>query len=140
MPRTSRLGLQVLGAALAISVVTQLGTAQTLDSHARVQHGAQTKSDLGDQVETLAMRLAVNPKGGVTVKRVNAGSDASYRGLTPGDVILRAGVEPIDTPADLIAAVDDAQHAGREAILLLIEHGGSRRFVTLRLALPTGVA
>jgi serine protease Do len=94
----------------------------------------QRDADPGDHSKLLGMRLAANPHGGVTIKGVTSGSDAGDKGLRPGDVILRAGFERTDSPADFMAAVDDARHAGRKFISVLVDHGGRKQFVALGLS------
>ncbi len=92
----------------------------------------------GDEGKVLGMRLAANPKGGVTIEGVAADSAAGDKGLQRGDVIVRAGERKTDTPADLSAAVDAARHAGRKSVLLLVEHGGRRLFVPLEVSEQDG--
>jgi serine protease Do len=90
-------------------------------------------ADAADPSKPLGLRLAVNPNGGLTIKGVASASDAGAKGLRPGDVILRAGFQQTDSPADFAAAVDDARHAGRKFISVLVDHDGRRQFVPLDL-------
>jgi serine protease Do len=91
-----------------------------------------------DQGEVLGMKLAAKPEGGLTIQGLASGSDAADKGLQQGDVIMRAGVQKTDTPADLSAAVDAARRAGRKSVLLLVEHGGTRLFVPLEVPKENG--
>ncbi|WP_249138320.1 Do family serine endopeptidase [Phenylobacterium montanum] len=94
----------------------------------------QRTADAAPPSEPLGLRLAANPNGGVTIKGVATGSDASGKGLRPGDVILRAGLQRTDSPADFEAAVENARHSGRQFLSVLVDHGGRRRFMALDLA------
>ncbi|MEI9963937.1 MAG: trypsin-like peptidase domain-containing protein [Caulobacteraceae bacterium] len=47
----------------------------------------------------LGMHLAPNAEGGVTIEGLSAGSDASQKGLSRGDVIMRAGDHKAAGPA-----------------------------------------
>ncbi|MDR3511547.1 MAG: Do family serine endopeptidase [Caulobacteraceae bacterium] len=91
-----------------------------------------------DEGKILGMRLAANPEGGVTIEGVSSDSDASDKGLQRGDVIVRAGDQKTDSPADLSAAVAAARHDGRKAVLLLVKHGGRRLFVPLEVTEADG--
>ena len=84
------------------------------------------------------MALAPNPEGGVTIDGVAPNSEASEKGLHRGDVIVRAGPHRVHSPTDVAAAVDEARHAGREAVLLLVQHQGLRLFVPLELPHQNG--
>jgi serine protease Do len=63
---------------------------------------------------------------GLVVLSVQPNSDLSRKGVRPGDVITRADNRAIATPADLAAAVDAAQRAGRPVLLRLEGRGGAR--------------
>jgi serine protease Do len=101
-------------------------------------HEGQNGGGEGDDSKLLGMRLAANPQGGVTIEGVSSDSDADGKGLQRGDVIMRAGGQKTDTPADLTSAVDAARHAGRKSVLLLVEHDGRRLFVPLELSEANG--
>jgi serine protease Do len=84
-----------------------------------------------DEGRVLGMRLAANPQGGVTIEGVSSDSEASDKGLQRGDVIVRAGAQAANSPADISAAVAAARHDGRKSVLLLVKHDGRRLFVPL---------
>jgi serine protease Do len=68
---------------------------------------------------------------GVVVTEVAAGSPAEEKGIRAGDVIVEVGQEPVSTPADVEARVAEAQEAGRNSVLFLVQSGGDLRFVPL---------
>jgi serine protease Do len=71
---------------------------------------------------------------GALVLAVDGSSDAGDKGMKPGDIIVRAGDSDITTPADVLAAVDHAKHAGRTSILLGIHRDGVTRFAPIKIA------
>ena len=71
--------------------------------------------------------------GGIVVTRVSADSDAGHIGIRPGFVIQRAGDHLVSAPADLVAAVAEARHAGRPSVLLLVQVDGQPAFVPVKL-------
>jgi serine protease Do len=70
---------------------------------------------------------------GVVVESVQASSDAGQKGLKRGDVIVRAGDRDAVSPADVLAAVDQAKRAGRTSVLLQIHRGGRNLFVPIKI-------
>ena len=48
-----------------------------------------------------------------------------------GDIIVSVNSSPVASLADVQAAVDAANKAGRKAVLLQVERNGSNRFVAL---------
>jgi serine protease Do len=84
----------------------------------------------------LGLRLEPNPGGGAVIRQVGQGSDAAAKGLSPGDVIVRAGDRPVSSGADVAAAAAAARQAGRKSLLLLISHQGRQLFVALDLGAP----
>ena len=70
---------------------------------------------------------------GVVITHVAQDSDAAQKGLRAGVVIVRAGEHAAITPADVVAAVADARHAGRPSVLLLVSEGGRTGFVPILL-------
>jgi serine protease Do len=77
-------------------------------------------------------RLAQNDRG-VVVTDVGAETPAAERGVQPGDVILRAGVDPATTPAEVHARIAAARARKDRYFLLLLKGPGGQRFVTLPL-------
>ncbi|HKS88362.1 MAG TPA: DegQ family serine endoprotease [Stellaceae bacterium] len=78
-------------------------------------------------------KFALGDDKGVVVLDVAKDSPAAEKGLQPGDVIMEASQEEIKSPKQVAGKVDDAKHAGRKSILLLVERKGDLRFVALRL-------
>jgi serine protease Do len=68
---------------------------------------------------------------GVVITGLDQGSEAEGKGLVPGDVIVEVGQQPVQSPADVAARLEDARGAGRSSILLLVRRDGDGRFVAL---------
>ncbi len=71
---------------------------------------------------------------GVLVMDVDKGSPAARAGIQPGNLISMVGQEPVATPEELVQMVRKASSARRPSVLLLVESGGERRFVPVKLA------
>jgi serine protease Do len=71
---------------------------------------------------------------GVVVAEVEPNSGAAEEALQPGDLVLEAGQDPVNTPQELLGKVKEAQAAGKKNILLMVERQGDLRFVAIRLA------
>ncbi|VBB69805.1 HtrA protease/chaperone protein [invertebrate metagenome] len=71
---------------------------------------------------------------GVVVTSVEVGSDASEKGLYPGDVIVEINQKEVTTLADVKWQIDMAVKSSRKTVLLLISNRGRLRFVPLKLA------
>lgn len=70
---------------------------------------------------------------GVVVLDVNATSAAAEKGLRPGDVIMDAGQQPVQTPAELVKIIDKAKAAGQRNLLLRVENPQLIHYVVLPL-------
>jgi len=68
---------------------------------------------------------------GVLVTAVAAGGPAAEKGVTAGDVVVEVGQEPVSSPAEVEARVEEAVAAGRKSVLFLIQSGGDLRFVPI---------
>jgi serine protease Do len=79
------------------------------------------------------MQLETNPSGGVVIDGARPDSDAGDKGLAGGDVILRAGQERVQTPADVAAAAEAAKRAGRKDLLVLVARNGQQLYVPLAI-------
>jgi serine protease Do len=55
---------------------------------------------------------------GLAIAGVDPSSDAAAKGLRRRDIVLTANYKPVNSVADLEAAIREAEAAGREAILL----------------------
>jgi len=69
---------------------------------------------------------------GVLIEGVVEDSEAGQTGLRAGDVIARAGDRAASTPADVIAAVDEAKKASRKEVFLLVTHDGRNVGITVK--------
>jgi serine protease Do len=90
-------------------------------------------STSGPGERMLGMRLEPSPSGGLEVEGVNANSDASAKGVRPGDVIRKAGDRNLSSVADLSNALAAAKKAGRKDVLVLIARNGRQLFVPLHV-------
>ena len=70
---------------------------------------------------------------GVVIESVTATSDAGKKGIRRGDVVVRAGDRVAASPADVIAAVDQAKREKRPSVLLQVYHGGRNAFVAIKI-------
>jgi serine protease Do len=84
---------------------------------------SRTQFQLGDEVNK-----------GVVVAEVTPNSAAAEEQLQPGDVVLEAAQDPVNTPQELLAKVKQAQSEGKKNVLLMVDRQGDLRFVALRLA------
>jgi serine protease Do len=92
----------------------------------------------GEGPALLGMRLAPDPQGGLVVQGVAPQSDAAEKGVQPGDVILRAGVRSVASPADLSQAVAAARAAGRKSVPLLVARAGQHFYVPVQVTPGAG--
>jgi len=93
---------------------------------------------LGLTVATVTPELAQKfdlseEDAGVVITDVDADSNAAEKGLRPGHVILEINQTPINDPAGMRAAVDEALDSGRSAVLLLVQRDDSTSFLALKL-------
>ena len=72
-------------------------------------------------------------RGGVVIVGVAPDSDAEEKGLEPGDLILEADHNPVQSAKELEERVAAVRDAGRNSVLLLLNRGGDDRFVALLL-------
>jgi serine protease Do len=92
---------------------------QTLKVRLRAVHPPQ---GLGMQVLERSVGLAVEPvRGGLAIRRVANGSVAEQKGLRPGDVILGANGQPIDSVEALGREV--LRGLDRGGLLLAVQRG-----------------
>lgn len=88
---------------------------------------------LTDEMRT-RFRIPEDVKG-LLITHVKGGSSADEKGLRPGVVITAYGVAntPVESAADLHAAIKDAKAKDRKAILVDVWLGGASRKVGLRI-------
>ncbi len=71
---------------------------------------------------------------GVYVARVEPGSPASRAGIASGSLISMVGANPVDSPAQLLAAVRAAAEEARTSVILRVERDGQALFVAVPFA------
>ena len=71
---------------------------------------------------------------GALVTAVRPGSEAARQGITPGDVIVKAGRETVADPDDVGEAIAAARDRGDSRVTMLIRRGDSQRFAALRVS------
>jgi serine protease Do len=71
---------------------------------------------------------------GVIVTEVDADSAAAAKNIKPGDVIVEAAQDQVDTPEDVARSIQKVKKSGRKAVLFRIEDAkGDLRFVAVPL-------
>ncbi len=101
-----------------------------------VRPGSAKSERLGATLATLTgdikarLNLPTDSRG-VVVTALDPQGRAAEEGLRVGDVIERVGSTEVNTPADVLQALDKAT---THAVLLLINRGGNDIFVGLKLA------
>lgn len=84
--------------------------------------------------EAARRRLNLDPGfGGVLVTSIDQSSDAALKGLRKDDVVVQANGVPVNTAAELSAAVTAAKKAERQSILLGVHRGGRTSFLPLKI-------
>lgn len=111
-----------------------LGTRPPREELAGKPSDATEKLGLSVQTLTddLARRLGYEGQTGVIVTRVESGSEAARKGISPGMLIMEVNREPIKDAKEFYEAVDKSTKKG--TVLLLIGDGRSTFLVPLRLA------
>ena len=116
-----------------------------IPSYARNKEDGSAVPERGSGVEELGVSVSrITPEfrdayeiptgvEGVVVRSVTPGSEAARKRIAEGDVIAELNQKKIETPEDLKAAIEKAQEAGRNSVLLLINRAGESRFVALKL-------
>ena len=99
----------------------------------------------GDALEALGVRLSAlddttrhnfgigEDVTGVVVTDLERRGVAAGRGIRPGDVIVSVGNEAVSAPAEVAAGIRLAEENKRQAVLLLMNRNGQKRYVALPL-------
>ncbi|ODT08261.1 MAG: serine protease [Mesorhizobium sp. SCN 65-20] len=101
---------------------------------ANKQASADEKSDAREPSSLADLGLTVTNSEdgkGLVVTDVDPSSDAADRGIQAGDVITAVNAMEVNAPADVTKALDQAEKAGRKAVLFQISRENSNRFVAL---------
>ena len=85
-------------------------------------------------VETRRQYTVPEEMHGVVVTGVDVSSDASEKGLYPGDIIVEINQNEIATIADVRWHVETAIKSHRKTVLLLIANRGRLRFVPIKIS------
>jgi serine protease Do len=95
--------------------------------------GGEQPSDLGI---TVAPAGDVNGAGdrGLAILQVDPRGKAAEAGLTAGDVIVKAGAQPVGTVDDLNDAMHTASTKGKSSVLMLVRRGDAQRYVAVPVA------
>jgi serine protease Do len=87
----------------------------------------------------LRQELHVNKSvDGVVVTRVDSGSAAEDVGLTQGDVVVAINQQPVRTPQEAAARLNEAAHAPKKTVLLLLNRHGVTEYVGMSLGANQG--
>ncbi|MCB1461134.1 MAG: PDZ domain-containing protein, partial [Nitratireductor sp.] len=71
---------------------------------------------------------------GVLVVEVEAGTIAADKGIEAGNVLVEVAQEPVSTPEEVLARVEELKKEGRKSVLLMVSSKtGDIRFVVLRI-------
>lgn len=68
---------------------------------------------------------------GVLVTGVRGDSPAANAGINPGDIIEKVGNTMVKTPEQVAGDVRTAKAEKRNSVLMMVNHGGQKRFVAL---------
>ena len=70
---------------------------------------------------------------GVVVTDVTIESPAAEKGIRPGDIIVEVADEEVTSPDQVVSKITQLRQAKRKIVLFLLERGGDRRYVPVRL-------
>lgn len=90
-------------------------------------------ASLGLSLAAPGSSAAKNIRDGVLISEVKAGSDAAAKGLRVGDVVLEVNFNQVSSAADMQKFVDDADKAGRKAVMLRVKSGEATRYVGVQI-------
>ena len=93
----------------------------------------------GRNLQTSRLGIAVAPASramgigeqGLAVLRIDPNGKAAEAGLAQGDVILRLGAREMQSPQDLVGAIDEAVRQNKQHVLALVRRNDSEVFVAL---------
>lgn len=95
----------------------------------------ETKPSTQKTLEDLGLTLSPAEDGkGVSIAEVDPDSDASDKGLKPGETITSVNNQEVKSVDDISNAVEKARNQGRSKALFQVESGDGTRFVALDIA------
>jgi serine protease Do len=75
---------------------------------------------------------------GVVVTRVDSGGAAEDVGLAQGDVVVAINQQPVRTPQEAAARINEAAHSPKKTVLLLLNRHGVTEYVGMSLGANQG--
>jgi len=119
------------------NIAVTLGRLQEPEQAASVQPGTlDDKTSLDELGLVLTTKAEAGMDGvGVVIAEIDPNSPAAEKRLNSGDVILEVAGMEVNSPADVLEALDKAEKDGRKAVLLRIENSDTTRFVALPMNL-----
>ena len=138
----SRIPLEIIRSGKHATVYVTVAERPTEEALAKLSGGTTgTQGTTGSSPETSqrALGLSLSPltpelgRGanlpasahGVIVTAVDPNSNAGEQGLQRGDLIVSVNNQRVNTPGQVIAAVDAARKSGRSSVLLLVQRGST---------------
>jgi serine protease Do len=105
---------------------------QSAQATAAGMHFAPLTNDLRRELHV------ANGVEGVVVTRVDSGSAAEDVGLTQGDVVVAINQQPVHTPEEAAAKLNQAAHSSKKTALLLLDRHGVTQYVGMSLGANQG--
>ncbi|WP_241664052.1 Do family serine endopeptidase [Oecophyllibacter saccharovorans] len=102
------------------------------------EHPVRNLEDLGLKVSVIGPDERTqyglsDSQRGVLVTRVYDNTPAARRGLVEGNVITQVGLDNVNTPDDLLKALERARNLHRSEVLLLVQDGQGLRWTPIPL-------
>jgi serine protease Do len=141
-PVGSRVPLEIVRAGRHATVTVTVAQRPTEEALARLSGGGSTSDGvtaIAPNAPQRALGLSLAPltpelgraaslpptAHGVIITAIDPNANAAEQGLQRGDLIVSVNNQPVNTPAQVIAAVDAARKAGRSSVLLLVQRGAT---------------
>ncbi|MFL6758586.1 Do family serine endopeptidase [Sphingomonas sp.] len=141
-PVGSRVPLEIVRAGRHATVTVIVAQRPTEEALARLSGGGSTSDGataIAPNAPQRALGLSLAPltpelgraaslpptAHGVIITAIDPNANAAEQGLQRGDLIVSVNNQPVNTPAQVIAAVDAARKAGRSSVLLLVQRGAT---------------
>jgi serine protease Do len=108
-----------------------------------VEEGSAQATALGMRLAPLTNELrqelhVAKSVDGVVVTRVENGSAAEDVGLAQGDVVVAINQQPVHTPQEAAARLNEAVHSPKKTVLLLLNRHGVTEYVGMSLGSNQG--